>query len=199
MEFLLTTLIAILPGAIGGYFAYMLSKVRGYNILLFTLLGVFLGPLVPAFLYFMKPKERTDHSWYPEESFFAEPALLRDPYSLNPSYSTPGYLYLDSQSIIWIPKVGDALNWDYAYAINSGKDRTYKSEGLTWLLLPNSKNSSKPYAVSLGSKTPLGRLSMIALQNVLRNGDQDLFNKIMEDVRSRMKWMKGKNEGGNND
>lgn len=194
MEFLVAALITVLPSALGGYFAYIMSRVRGYNVLLLTLLGVLLGPIVPAFIYFLKPKERLDHPWYPEELTFAAPALLRDPYSIKQGYSTPGHVYLDDDTLIWIPQIGDALSWDYAYAINAGSERTYKSEGLTWLLLPNERNANMPYAISLGTKSSISKLGMVALQNVLRNGDQALFDSILSDIRSKSRWLKGKKE-----
>lgn len=190
MELLFGLLISVLPSAFGGYYAYVLSKVKDYNVIVLTIAGLLLGPLVPGLLYFTNPRKNTDNSWMPEEPAYTAPALLKDPYSRDKNYNTPGYLYIEDENLIWIPKIGEALVWDYAYAINAGDDRTFKSEGLTWLLLPNPRDENLPYAISTGTKSAIASLGMSALQNVLKSGDQDLFNKILFDIQNRKRWLK---------
>lgn len=198
MELLLSFAIMATPNLVGGYYAYLLSKVRGYNVLFLTAAGFILGPLVPLFIYLVKPKEPLDHPWYPENNTFSAPALLRDPNSTNlmagEYNSVPGHIYLEDERVIWIPKNGEPLEWDYAYVIHNGQSRTFKSERLTWLLLPNYKNSEKPYALSLGGKSSVGRLSIAALQNVIKNEDKELFERIMAEIRANSKWLRKKND-----
>jgi hypothetical protein len=195
MELLLSLAIMALPNLAGGYYAYVLSKVRGYNVLTLTAAGLAFGPLVPLFIYLVKPKEQVEHPWYPEDKSFGAPALMRYPSNGDSFTSVSGHIYLEDERLIWIPKSGDALEWDYVYAIHNGSARTFKSERLTWLLLPNPNNQSKPYAISLGSRSGLGRLNMAALQNVIINEDKELFDKIMNDLKSNSRWLRKGNNG----
>jgi hypothetical protein len=180
MEILVFLSFTLLPLLVSGYFSYVYSTVKGYNKTLWTIAGLTLGIAIPFMLFALNPRENKTHYSYPDprDILFKAPATIRK----NPDKSTKeesGYLYLTEDSLIWIPKYNtDSYTWDYAYGLNLGKSRLFKSSHLRWLLLPKGYDSSQILALTLGTAGAFYSLQMACAVNAHKNQDTEIINQF---------------------